>query len=155
MKNTIRFILTTLVIVTLGSISAFANNVHLIRDVDVTDGGTFAQACSKVAGLGNGDIIITLVGSATIRSTCVNPAGNIAPGQANKVVTGSIRIRAAEIKNGSVAFCVRTADPACQTARSCGCPNNNWDATIVDVEFNSLVLTVEQGGSIVLQVTVL
>src|SRR6185295_10676912 len=114
---------------------AYAANVHLIGGINVTDTGTSARACGKLAGLGNADVTITLTGTATVYSTCVNPAGNVAPGQANQVVTGSIHIRSTEIKNGTVSFCVRTADPACISAKACGCPNNNWTATIRDVQF--------------------
>jgi hypothetical protein len=139
----------------LGTTGALAQNVHLIGDVTVTDTGTSARACGKLAGLGNADVTLTLSGSATVESKCTNPAGNVAPGQANQVVTGSFTIRSTEIKNGTVSFCVRTADPACSTPKACGCPNNNWSAQITDVEFNSLTLTVVQNGKVVLQQTVL
>ena len=149
----VKFLITTLVL-TGSLITALAENVHFIGDVDATDTGTTARACGKLAGLGNADITITITGTAVVESTCKNPAGNIAPGQAEQVVTGSIKIKSTEIKNGTVSFCVRTADPACQTPKACGCPNNNWSATITDVEFGSLLLTVEQGGKVVLQETI-
>jgi hypothetical protein len=129
-------------------------NVHLIGSVTTTDTGTSARACGKLAGLGNADVTITLTGSATVDSMCTNPAGNVAPGQAQQVVTGSIIIKQTDIKNGTVSFCLSTADPACSTAKECGCPNNNWTATIFDVEFGELLLTVVQSGKVVLQTTV-
>ena len=155
MKSMVRFMVTTVAIVMLGSMAAFASNVHLVGGLTVTDNGTSAKVCGKLAGLGNQDITINLVGSVTVESTCVNPAGHIAPGHADQVVTGTIHISRTEIKNGSVSFCVQTADPVCRTAKACGCPNNNWTATILNVDFHLLNLTVEQGGKVVLQQGVL
>jgi hypothetical protein len=148
-------VISIIALLFVSGITAQAESVHLIGDLAVTDGGTSAEACGKLAGLGNADVTITLTGTATVETACTNPAGNIAPGNAEKVVTGSITLRATEIKNGTVSFCVKTADPACSSARDCGCPNNNWSATITDVEFESLVLTVVQKGKVVLQETVL
>ncbi len=44
--------------------------------------------------------------------------------------------------------------PRAATAKACGCPNNNWSATITDVDFTSLTLIVEQGGRVVLRTTI-
>ena len=151
----VRLIGTVLAVIALSPGAAWGANVHLVGDLNVTDGGTFARACGKLAGLGNADVTITLTGSVTVEATCRNPAGKIAPGQAEQIVTGSIHIRSTEVKNGSVSFCVRTQDPVCQTAKACGCPNNNWSASIRDVEFNALILTVEQNGKVVLQETLI
>ena len=154
MKST-KLIVGSLAIVAASTMIALAANVHLVGGLNVTEGATSARVCGKLAGLGNADVTITLTANITVNSTCVNPAGHIAPGHANQTVTSSIRIRRTEIKNGSVSFCVSTAEPVCRTAKACGCPNNNWTADITSVDFNLVELTVEQNGQVVLEETVL
>jgi hypothetical protein len=140
---------------TVGVLVVHAANVHLKGSLSSTDNGTTDTVCGKLTGLGNGDLTITLIGSGTRSSSCLNPAGNFAPGNPGDIlVSGVTTVPSSEIKNGNVSFCVTTDQPTCQTAKSCGCPNDNWTATITDVEFTSLTLVVEQGGKVVLRQTV-
>jgi hypothetical protein len=137
--------------ITTVALTAYAANVHLVGDASISDDGTTVTVCGKIAGLGNADVKLTLVGEGTTTVACVNPAGKIAPGNATEVLVGATRtIPSTQIKNGSLNFCLTTKAPGCRRARSCGCPNNNWTATITDVDFSSLVLIVEQNGEVVL-----
>ena len=153
-----RFATTACVVGVLMAIApaALAANVHFKREPAFTDQGTTLKVSGALAGLGNKDVTIkvTALGIAT-SITCTNPAGKKAPGQNKPQVRslGEQTIERTEIKNGNVSFSFTTADPAQLTARQAGCPNNNWTATINDVDFSSARITVVQGGEVVLDRT--
>ena len=132
--------------------AALAANVHFVNGPTFTDNGTTLTTTGKLAGLGNGDlqITVTTVGTAT-KITCTNPGGNQAPGQNKPRVNtiGSQTINDTEIKNGSVNISVTTGAPAQLTAKQAGCPNNNWTARIDDVTFTSATITVVQDDEVV------
>lgn len=121
----------------------------------LTDNGLTLTACGALAGLGNGDVTITLVADGEVFTICTSPGGNDAPGQnpGETVVLGDVTIPSNQIKNGSLQFCVTTVAPATPTPKEAGCPNNNWTVRIADVDFSGALLIVEQGGKVVLQKT--
>ena len=132
-------------------IAVYAANVHLRGSPNFSDNGTTATVCATLTGLGNQDLTVTLVGEGTETVACTNPAGNFAPGNPGSVtVSGQTTIPSSQIKNGTVTFCVTTTAPTCQSAKDCGCPNDNWTGTVTDVNFTDLALIVEQGGKVVL-----
>lgn len=134
---------------------ALAANVHFKNGPTFTDQGTTLQATGALAGLGNKDVTITLTAMGTASDiTCTNKGGNVAPGQNKPRVTtiGQQSIPVTEVKNGNVSFDVSTAQPFV-TAKQAGCPNNNWTATVNDVEFTSATITVTQAGKVVLKET--
>lgn len=134
---------------------AIAANVHFKDGPTFTDEGTTLSASGALAGLGNKDVTITLTATGTADDiTCTNKGGNVAPGQNKPKVTtlGQTSVPVTEVKNGNVAFSVETAEPFV-TAKQAGCPNNNWTATVNDVDFTSATITVVQGGKVVLKQT--
>jgi len=156
MKTNLRKLVATLAILAVAGVT-YAASVHFKGKpaLKLTDNGLTLSACGALAGLGNGDVTITLVADGDIFTICTNPGGNEAPGQnpAEAVVLGDVSIPSNQIKNGSLSFCVTTVAPATPTPAEAGCPNNNWTVRIADVNFSGATLLVEQGGNVVLRKT--
>ena len=155
MRRVLTLIASTLVVGLFAS-TALAANVHWKRQPTFTDQGTTLSVSGALAGLGNKDVTINVSATGIATDiTCTNPAGKEAPGQNKPRVQslGRIEISRTEIKNGNVSFNLTTNDPAQLTARQAGCPNNNWTATINDVSFDQVTITVIQGGQVVLRDT--
>ena len=93
-------------LVCLGSFTAavLAANAHFVSGPTITAGGRNVTACGKIAGLGNNENV-TVVLTATGRTTCTNRGGNVPPGQ-TETVDGSAQVFSDE--NGQVSFCVTT-----------------------------------------------
>jgi hypothetical protein len=127
-----------------------AANVHLKGGANAQptfiDLGLSLNATGALAGLGNGDVLVTLTAQANVASTCTNQGGNQAPGQnpAPITVSGGQAIPEEELKNGTTPFDVTTVAPVPIIAGAPDCPNPNWTEEIVDLAFTSAVLTVEQ-----------
>lgn len=158
-KSVSALLLTVLLIVALPASVVLASSVHLKGGKNAkpsfTDGGLTLNAKADLSGLGNGDVLVTIVAQADVTSTCTNKGSNPAPGQnpAPITVTGSQAIPASEIKNGTTPFNVTTVSPSPIISGAPDCPNSNWTESIDDLAFTSATITVEQPvGTVVLTV---
>jgi len=150
-----RALLGSVVVVMVATAQAQGASVHLKSGPSITTSPTSLRFCVALAGLGNQDIqaTITATGEATV--TCLNPSGFLVPGK-NKVpitATATTTIKSNQIKNGNVSFCVTATAPATVDPLLAGCPNANWTAKVVSVDFTSVTLVVVQGGKVVLNQT--
>lgn len=139
---------------------ALASSVHLKGGSNAkptfNDQGLKLNATGALTGLGNQNILITLMARGNPKAVCINPSGkNQPPGQNPAPVTlsGTQSIPASAIKNGNVAFNVTTGAPASPIPGAPDCPNTQWSEVITDVAFTSATIVVEQPrGTVVLTV---
>jgi hypothetical protein len=133
------FLFASVAVAAVFSAVAVAASVHFKHGSPVfTDGGLFLNASGALAGLGNGDVVITLTATGQPVATCTNPAGATRPpGQnpAEVTLTGVQALPASEIKNGNLSFSVNTGSPTTPIPGAPGCPNPQWTENINDVIF--------------------
>lgn len=156
-------IVFVLVLLLLATLPVAAANVHLKGGKNAepafVDGGLILSASGELAGLGEGDVLVSIEANADVISTCTNNGGNAAPGQnpAPITVEGSTSIPEEELKNGNTPFAVETLAPYPPDGVIPGapdCPNPNWVETIDDLSFTDATITVEQPeGTVVLTVS--
>ena len=149
-KKFLAILITFLLALTLAISAALASSVHLKggknAEPSFTDNGLTLNAAGELSGLGNDDVLVTLVATADVTSTCTNQGGNQAPGQnpAPLTVAGSQAIPKDEIKNGNTPFNVTTNAPPVIIAGAPDCPNPKWTEAIDDLAFTSATVRVEQ-----------
>ena len=152
-------IVSTVVIAAVALVTtAIAANVHFKGKSGpaFTDNGLTLTSSGTLAGLGNGDVFISISAGAQPTAVCTNPSGQTQPpGQqpAPTNVSGGASFPASEIKNGNLNFSVTTQPPESPIPGAPGCPNSKWTQSITDMTFTgfSATLTVVQGGVTVLQ----
>jgi hypothetical protein len=139
-----------------------AASVHLKggknAEPSFTDHGLSLSAAGALAGLGHGDVVVSITAQANVYATCTNPGSgeHQPPGQnpAPLTVTGSQAIPEEELKNGNTPFDVATLAPSPTVAGAPDCPNPRWTEAIEDLAFTSAIIRVEQPeGNLVLTVT--
>ena len=144
-RKTITF-LTLLAVASIAAVAVWAANPHYKKGPSTVDNGITATSTGTIAGLGNGNVIVTLnFPGATGTTTCTNPGGNEAAGQnpATPAATSGSQL-ITKIKNGTVSFTVTTDVPPNPTPQAAGCPNGQWTAAFNDVSFGNGTLTVQQ-----------
>ena len=114
---------------------------------------TTADCTAELAGLGEGDIVITTSVGGSAVYQCQNKGGNLAPGQ-NKVLVGpevnSVVVPGDEIENGRATITGFTEDPLVApptvSGRAAGCPNGNWTGVNPRLSITSVTFRATQGG---------
>lgn len=133
---------------------ALGASVHFKDGQNFTDNGLTLTVSGQLAGLGFGDVLVSISVLAAPTATCTTPSGaNQAPGQnpAFVTVTGTAAIPNEQIKNGNTPYSVITLPPVTPIPNAPDCPNPNWTESITDMAFISPVtITVSQGGVTVL-----
>jgi hypothetical protein len=125
-----------------------AQNAHF-TDVVISDDGL--TVTGKVAGLGNksGSVEIVFTSEVTATLDCINPGGNVAPGQSETLnLSGGEGKYWPLLKNGSVIFSITlTLDAFSQTFGN-PCPNDKWTAqTGASSSVKSLTFSTSRSGA--------
>src|SRR6266496_2014657 len=133
---------------------AVASSVHLKggrnAEPSFTDNGLTLTASGALAGLGGGDVKVTLSAQANPTATCTNPAGATQPPGQNPAsvnVTGTTLVKASDIKNGNVTISTTTEAPTSPIPGAPDCPNPMWTETITDMAFLTATITVFQDSN--------
>jgi hypothetical protein len=131
--------------------TAFAQSGHFVGTPTCTDIGTQVECSGKVAGLGGTTftILVSAPGTATVE--CTNPAGNVAPGQTFDTTATGQSGPFPTPRNGQARFTVTTEAPAAPPG---SCPNPQWTAEVVDVEFGDATITLQEDGVVSDTITV-
>ena len=123
------------------------------RPVCTLNADTTVDCTAELAGLGEGDIVITTSVGGSAVYQCQNKGGNLAPGQ-NKVLVGpevnSVILPGDEVENGRATITGFTDDPlvapATVSGRAAGCPNGNWTGINPVLSITSVTFRASQGG---------
>lgn len=159
MRKALALIAAVLLALVVSAPSATAASPHFKKGGSPTctissSTGSASTVCrASLAGLGNGDVVISVTVRGFAVYTCQNNGGQTAPGQ-NKVLEGPVTtpttIPGSEIKNGNLSF---VTDPAVLTAKDtvtageAGCPNPNWTGVDPVLTVTSISMTIAQGGT--------
>ena len=149
MRRITMSLLTLVALASTVTVAVWASSPHYKKGPTVADNGLTATATGSIAGLGNGNVIVTLsFPNATGTTLCSNKGGNQAAGQnpaTPAAVSGSQLVT--QVKNGTISFVVTTDPPANPTSDAAGCPNGNWTAAFDNITFGSGTITVQQETS--------
>ncbi len=157
MKKGILAILSALFVV--ASFTAPALAVKFQEGPSFTDllGGYTVNLNADASGLGNTDLVGTIVFSGTVQYTCQNNGGNTAPGQPLQITQPFSQSVKPEPKNGRAVLDLTASftPPATQPGKDIGCPSGKWTGinpvVIGDV---SATGTITWGGQQLFQQTI-
>lgn len=124
-----------------------AASPHFVGAQSCSKGLSFGLACSgKAAGLGNLPTTAFLTASEVDETfVCVNPGGNVAPGQ--PTVTQKVTGPSQEITphNGQITYVVTIPPPETPSASEV-CPNGNWTVNPTSLTYKDVVVHIQQSG---------
>ncbi|MFF4008261.1 hypothetical protein [Streptomyces sp. NPDC001717] len=152
MRRVLATALLTLVASAAGTVTATAQGEHFIGAITCTKSLTSGLTCSgKAAGLGNRPTAAFLTAdSVQAEYICVNRGGNTAPGQGTEFNTVVGPTRNFNPRNGQITFTnVNLPIPEAPSSRDV-CPNGNWTVNLTRVEYDHVVLHIQQGGTDIL-----
>jgi hypothetical protein len=130
---------------------ALAQSGHFVGTPTCRDIGTQVQCTGKVAGLGGTTFQINVSAPGTADVECTNPAGNVAPGQSFDTTATGTGGPQPTPRNGSARFTVSSDTPSAPPG---ACPNPQWTATVVDVQFGDATITLVEDGVVSDTITV-
>jgi hypothetical protein len=151
MKRSLLMTLATFTVLVLSASAAQAQSGHFVGTPTCTDNGTTYTCSGKVAGLGGTTFEITTTAEATAETECTNPAGNVAPGQTFDFDAASDTGPLPTPRNGAFRFSLTTVNPAIPAD---ACPNPRWTASIVDVTFGDVTVSLFEDNVLSDQITV-
>ena len=125
---------------------ASAQSGHFVGTPSCTDQGTTFACTGKVAGLGGTTFEIRTTASGVASVTCTNPSGNVAPGQNTSVTAGGSTGPTPTPRNGAFNFSVASTTPTVPNTPTC--PNRKWTATVTDVAFGDVTLTLLEDNTV-------
>lgn len=143
--------LATIGLVAAAPAAAFAQSGHFVQAQDCRDVGTTVECSGKVAGLGGETFEITVAAEGRGTVECTNPGGNVAPGQTFDTTISGSSGPLETTRNGRFLYTVTTGEPV---APADACPNEQWTATVTDVEFTEATITLLEDGVVSDSVTV-
>jgi len=151
MKRSLLITMATFTVLVLSASAAQAQSGHFVGTPTCRDNGTTYTCSGKVAGLGGTTFEITTTADATAQTECRNPAGNVAPGQTFDFDAASDTGPLATPRNGAFRFSLTTVNPAIPAD---ACPNPKWTASIVDVTFGDVTVSLFEDNVLSDQITV-
>lgn len=151
MKRYVGIVLVALALVLGFPTTALAQSGHFVGTPTCTDQGTTLECRGKVAGLGGTTFEISVEASGVASVECRNPGGNVAPGQSFDFGAVGTSGPLATPRNGQFRFTVETDTPS---APAGSCPNRQWTAEVVDVEFDDATITLTEDGTVSDTITV-
>jgi hypothetical protein len=109
-----------------------------------------ANSCSfttfTLAGLGQGTGTATLDVTATFKTQCTNPGGNVAPGQDATTTATSGPQPFSTTSGGKATVQGQTVTVTAPTSATITCPNSSWTGSVVGQPTLSATLTVTFNG---------
>jgi hypothetical protein len=134
----------TLLLVLAPTMIAFAQNPHFVgrTNCEVDSSGNL-DCTGSIAGLGNvEDVEAFLVADIDATFVCVNPGGNIAPGQGveEEDVTGETETL--PVRNGRANFDLTIEAPEAPSAEEV-CANPNWTVELQSISYDNVRVTVD------------
>jgi hypothetical protein len=122
---------------------AWGQNAHFLRGPTITTTENSVCVSGRVAGLGNADLQVSIQITAIATTNCVNPGGNVAPGQGTVTTTKTASASFKPTTNGNVTFSlcntVSPSDFPTPTVEEAGCPNGNW--TVAPIRAEDITIT--------------
>jgi len=151
-KRVLAVLPTAMLAFGLGVTQAVAASPHFIGTPTCpTKSLTTGLRCTgKAAGLGNSPTNVFLTAeSVDADYVCVNPGGNVAPGQ--PLVFQNVKGPTQHInpRNGQITFDVTLPPPDTPSPREV-CPNGNWSVTLTHLSYNGVLLHIQQGNTDIL-----
>ena len=152
MRRAMMIIPATVLLLSLSATAAFAA-ITFHQGPTVTFSGSTATATFNLSGLGNDPATAQLFVDGIARYTCANKGGNEAPGQNPQPASGASPVfdLTDSQKNGrdSVSISATLTAPTNIPAKTAGCPNGNWTATLSSLTVTSARLVITRNGVVV------